>query len=76
MTASRENMGLVWSACTRDNPVMGELGEEHGREVAQDAERAGLGIHARLAGVPVAHSARNEVENLLENDYIAADWCW
>ena len=49
---------------------VGELGEEHRREMAQDAEGAGLGLHARLAGVAVDHSARNEVENLLEDDHI------
>ena len=55
---------------------MGELSEEHRREMAQDAEGAGFGFHARFAGVPVDHFARNEVENLLENDHIGAGWCF
>ena len=55
---------------------MGELSEEHRRKMAQDAEGAGFGIHARFAGVPVDHFARNEVENLLENDHIGAGWCF
>ena len=54
---------------------MGELCKEHCRKMAQDAEGAGFGIHARFAGVPVDHFARNEVENLLENDHIGAGWC-
>ena len=54
---------------------MGELSEEHGREVAQYGEGSGLVLHPRFTGMPVDHSARNEVENLLENAYIAAGWC-
>jgi hypothetical protein len=52
-----------------------ELGEEHRREVAQDAEGPGLVRHADFPGVAVDHSERNEVECLLEDDYIAAGWC-
>ena len=53
---------------------MGELGEEHRREVTYHAEGAGFGIHAGLQGETVDHSARNEVENLLEDDHIGPDW--
>jgi hypothetical protein len=42
--------------------------------MTQHAERAGLGFHTCLKGVAVDHSARNEVENLLEDDNIAAGW--
>ncbi len=54
---------------------VGELGEEHGREMAQHAERAGLGIHAGFTGVAVDQSVRNEVENLFEDDHIGPGWC-
>ena len=54
---------------------MGELGEEHGREMAQHTKRAGLSIHAGFAGVTVNQSARNEVENLFEGDHIGPGWC-
>jgi len=55
---------------------MGERCEEHGREVADHAEGAGFGIHPRLAGVAIDQSKRNVVENLLEDDYIAAGCCF
>lgn len=55
---------------------MGELGEEHRREMAHDAEAAGFGFHARISGVAVDQSARNEVEYLLENDHIGPGWCF
>jgi hypothetical protein len=42
--------------------------------MAWHAERASLGIHAGLKSVAIEHSAGNEVENLLEDDYIAAGW--
>jgi len=54
---------------------MGELGEEHRREVAQNAGGSGSGIHACLGGVAIDQSERNEVENLLEDDHIGPGWC-
>jgi len=54
---------------------MGELGEEHRREVAQNAGGSGSGIHACLGGVAIDQSERNQVENLLDDDHIDAGWC-
>ena len=54
---------------------MGELGEEHGRKMAEDAEGAGLGLHAGFAGVAIDQSPWNEVEKLLEDDDIGSGWC-
>lgn len=54
---------------------VGELREEHRREMAGDAEGAGLGIDSRLAGVAADQMARNEIEHLLEDDHIRAGWC-
>ena len=53
---------------------MGELGEEHRREVTQHAEGASFGIHAGLQGETVNHSAWNGVENLLEDEHIGPGW--
>jgi hypothetical protein len=49
---------------------VGEQGEEHRGKMTQHREGAGLGYHACGKGVAVDHSARNEVENLLEDDHI------
>ena len=54
---------------------MGELSEEHRRKMAHHAEGSGFGFHARRNGEAVDHSARNEVEHLLEDDHIGAGWC-
>ena len=54
---------------------VGELGEKHRGEMAGDAEGAGLRIDSRLAGVASDQMARNEIEDLLENDHIRAGWC-
>ena len=54
---------------------MGELGEEHRRKMAHDAEAAGFGLHAGFEGVAVDQSARNEVEHLFEDDHIGPGWC-
>ena len=54
---------------------VGELGEEHRRKMAHHAEGAGFGFHAGLQGVAIDHSARNEIEHLLEDDPIAAGGC-
>lgn len=44
--------------------------------MAGDAEGPGFGIDAGLPGVTAGQIARNEVENLLEGDNVAAGWCW
>lgn len=54
---------------------VGELGEEHRGEMAGNAEGAGLRIDARFAGVAADEMARNEIEDLLEDDHIGAGWC-
>lgn len=53
---------------------VGELGEEHRAKMAPRAEGASFGFHARGKGEAVNHSARNEVEYLLEDDHIGAGW--
>ena len=54
---------------------MGELGEEHGRKMAQHAEAASLGLHTSFKGVAIDQSARNEVEHLFQDDHIGPGWC-
>jgi hypothetical protein len=53
---------------------VGELGEEHRGKLAHHAERARLGLDAGFKRVTVDHSARNEVENLLEDDHVGPGW--
>jgi len=53
---------------------VGELGEKHRGEVALDAEGACFALNAGLAGMPADQMARNEVENLVEDDYVGAGW--
>ena len=54
---------------------MGELGEEHRGKMAQHTETAGFRLHPGRQGMAIDHSARNEVEDLLEDDHIGAGWC-
>ena len=53
----------------------GQLGEEHGRQMAHDAEGPRLGVYAGLPGDPVDHPPRNELEKLVEDDIVGAGWC-
>lgn len=53
---------------------MGELREKHRREVAADAEGAGLRFDSRLPRVLTDEPSRNEVEQLLEDGNIGSGW--
>ena len=55
---------------------VGKLGEEHGCQVTADTEGPRFGINPSLPGVPVDETARNQVEQLLNNDNIGSGWCF
>jgi len=52
-----------------------KLGEEHRGQMARHAEGSRFGIHAGFSGMATNQVQRNEVENLLKDDYVAAGWC-
>ena len=53
---------------------MRELGKEHGRQMAQNAESAGFCLHPSFLGYLVENASRYKVEKLLEDDNIRAGW--
>ena len=55
---------------------VGKLGEEHRSQVTADTEGPGFCINPGFPGVPVDKTARNQVEQLLNNDNIGSGWCF
>ena len=51
---------------------MRELGKEHGRQMAENAESAGFCLHPSFLGYLVENASRYKVEKLLEDDNISA----
>jgi hypothetical protein len=44
--------------------------------MAQRAEATSLAFNASFNGMSIDHSTRNEIENLLEDGYVGAGWCF
>ena len=53
---------------------MRELGKEHGRQMAENAESAGFCLHPSFLGYLVENAPRYKVEKLLEDDNVRAGW--
>ncbi len=53
---------------------MRELGKEHGRQMAENAESAGFCLYPSFLGYLMENVSRYKVEKLLEDDNISARW--
>ena len=55
---------------------MRELGKEHGRQMAENAESAGFCLLPGFLGCLIENASRYKVEKLLEEDNNRAGWFW
>jgi hypothetical protein len=54
---------------------IGELGKEHCCQMAGDCKGSCFESNLGISGMAPNEIARNQVENLFEDDFIIAGWC-